>query len=480
VGCPPGRGKSDLLCSLQSATIVSVHLTLISCFSGAPILIGLHPMSHPRAHEESLGEIYRCAFWLVFIANLFLCAANTLTFRFAEFITFLGGSDEHTGRIVAVGLVASIFWRAFLGQAIDRFGVRNVWLFSTVVYLIGTWMLVTTDQLNWQIYAARAIFIIGISSMFATALSFVQGLAPLDRRTEIIGTYGASGFLGMICGAQLGDYLFSIYPAGGKLFQVLFGITLVLGATHGLLAIFMTGRSPHARPDVVLPMHSLVIRYWPRVAVLATTLMGLTVAISTVFLTRYATERGITGLRLFFTVYAVTAFTMRLTARNWSRVMGRHRLIVLGLASQLFAFLALLPVSQSWHLIPSGICFGFGQALLFPCIVSLCSGAFPEQYRGTGTTLTLSAIDMGTMVTAPVMGWLIDQVGYGPMLVLASLVLVTGAGMYALLTWRIIDSDMRPAVSTRLPAAAMVQEGPLTLTPEPVPLTPVAIAARVG
>src|SRR5690606_24439527 len=96
-------------------------------------ITGLQKMSHSIAQAPTSGTIYTRAFWLVFAANFFLCSANTLTFRFAEFVTFLGGNEEATGRIVAAGLVASMVWRAFLGQAIDRFGVRNVWLVSTLI-----------------------------------------------------------------------------------------------------------------------------------------------------------------------------------------------------------------------------------------------------------------------------------------------------------------------------------------------------------
>lgn len=451
-------------------------------------------MSHPPAHAETSGEIYTRAFWLVFVANLFLCTANTLTFRFAEFVTFLGGSEELTGRVVAVGLIASMVWRAFLGQAIDRFGVRNVWLFSTLIYLVGAGLLAWTHSLGWPIYVARATFIIGISSMVAAALSFVQGLAPPARRTEIIGTYGASGFLGMIVGAQIGDHLFRTLPQGSLLFQVLFGLTLVLGAAHGLLALFMIGNEPHVRPAITPAVHQLAWRYWPTSSLLVTTMMGLAIAISTVFLTRFATERGIHGLRVFFSVYAITAFTMRLTARNWSHALGRHRLIVVAMAAQMMAFLLLIPVSSAWHFIPAGICFGFGQALLFPCIVSLCAGAFPEQYRGTGTTLALSAIDMGTMISAPLMGWFIDLFGFQAMLVGASLLLVIGSLVYASLTWNLMDADMHPAGHPVTPVTAPSPVAVLPMTtdpvpsskpvpPAPIPIRPemaTAIVARVG
>ncbi|WP_437227240.1 MFS transporter [Planctomicrobium sp. SH661] len=429
-------------------------------------------MSHHPARDDSSGEIYNRDFWLVFVANLFLCTANTLTFRFAEFVKHLGGTEELTGSIVAAGLVASFFWRAFLGQAIDRFGVRNVWLFSTLFYLAGAWLLLTSDKIGWQIYVARASFVIGMASMFAAALSFVQGLAPPHRRTEIIGTYGASGFLGMIAGAQLGDLLFKLYPDSTTLFPVLFGLTMFMGAVHGFLAIFMTGGEVHVRPQVTPAAHQLFLRYWPPMVLIVTAMMGVVFAITTVFLTRYATQQGISGIRTFFSVYAITAFLMRVVARNWSQMAGRHRLIVYGLLAHAIALLALLPVSKDWHFIPAAICFGFGHALLFPCVVSLAAGAFPEQYRGTGTTITLTAIDLGTIISAPVLGWMIDNLGFRPMFLGTSLLLVISGGIYGLVSWQVSDSDLLPEAARKRLKRAPAREVSFPLSAESAAIQP--------
>jgi MFS family permease len=398
-------------------------------------------MSHSIAQAPTSGTIYTRAFWLVFAANFFLCSANTLTFRFAEFVTFLGGNEEATGRIVAAGLIASLVWRAFLGQAIDRFGVRNVWLVSTLIYLTGVGLLVVTKSINWQIYVARATFIIGLASMFSCALSYVQSLAPANRRTEIIATFGAAGFLGMIAGAQLGDLLFRLYPNSQTLFQVLFTLTMLLGGMHGFLAIFLTGGPKHARPSITPAAHQLFKRYFPRQILVVAAVMGLVVAVTTVFLTRFATERGIGGLRTYFTAYAVMAFITRMASRNWSRQAGRHRLITYGMISQIIAMLALIPVTRDWQFIPAAVMVGFGQALLFPCVVSLSTEEFPEQYRGTATTITLSMIDLGSIVAAPILGFLIDRSGFELMLIVTSIVVAVCCLVYGVSSWSIRDVE---------------------------------------
>src|SRR5689334_5071003 len=81
--------------------------------------------------------IYDRGFWLAYAANLMLVCANSLTFRFAEFVASLGGTEELSGEIVRAGLIAAILFRLGLGRAIDRYGPRSIWLASSVIYIGG-------------------------------------------------------------------------------------------------------------------------------------------------------------------------------------------------------------------------------------------------------------------------------------------------------------------------------------------------------
>ena len=72
------------------------------------------------------GNVYDRIFWLSYIANVLLVTANAMTFRFAEFVKEFGGTESIAGFIVSCGVVSALFGRLFLGQAIDRFGVRRL------------------------------------------------------------------------------------------------------------------------------------------------------------------------------------------------------------------------------------------------------------------------------------------------------------------------------------------------------------------
>ena len=61
-------------------------------------------LAAPALRESE--TIYNRVFWLAYAANVSLVTANALTFRFAELVNYLGGTEEITGAIVSTGMFA--------------------------------------------------------------------------------------------------------------------------------------------------------------------------------------------------------------------------------------------------------------------------------------------------------------------------------------------------------------------------------------
>ncbi len=399
-------------------------------------------MSSPSdAYESESAAIYNRSFWLAYAANMSLVAANTLTFRFAEFVDLLQGTKSDTGMIVGIALAGSLISRIWLGQAIDRFGVRKLWMVGTALFLTGCAGLWSTHDLGPRIYIARTAFAIGISAMFVCSNLHIQLRVPPHRRTEAIGSLGSSGFVGMIVGAQLGDLLFFRYT-GPDLFSTLFATASAFGLLYLVFVLALTQQDSHETPEVTPHAHVLLRRYWPGPVVLVALMMGLGFAVTMVFLTRLATERNIAGVRFFFTGYAVAAFSVRLLTRKLSRSWGRRVLILLGLTGHAIGHAWLIAVQSEWGFVGPALCIGFGHALLFPCVVSLGTESFPEQYRGTGTTMILAFADLGMAVTSPILGRILDQWGFTAMLTATSAALLASVGLYGLLSLGHKDVDL--------------------------------------
>ena len=425
-------------------------------------------------------SIYHGGFWLAYLANVVLVCANSLTFHFAEFIAalaevdHLAGVEEVTGMIVSTGLLCAVGMRLVLGPAIDRYGTRYIWLVSSVLLVSGDLAYLLPGRLTPLIWAARISYQVGLAGMFSSSIVHIQNQVPPHRRTEVIGVLGSSGFVGTIIGTQVGDAIFNYVPAGTPQFVAMFGGSGLLGVLHLILVFRLTRNDVHQAPDVTPPSHRLLVRYWPGTILLVAMAMGTSFTVTTVFLTRFATASSLRGIGTFFMVYSVTAFCCRWFSREWGDSMGRHRMVLWGLSGLAVGQWLFLLVSAEWMFIFPAVACGFGHALLFPAVVSLGAGCFPVQYRGTGTTLVLGFTELGTIVSAPLLGAVIDYydgAGYSQMFLMAGAVAMLVGLIYAATAARRPDHDPH-VVRTPVLSNTELERASTVAASDPLPQTP--------
>ena len=469
----------------MSATVLPAKMPPPARVSFARRPASLPPRMSSPSQSPPQDRVYTAAFWTAFAANWVLVTANALSFRFAELVNFLDGTERLAGLTVSVATFGAVAARFRIGEALDRLGVRRVWVACAAVFTVGALILAAAGPLGdgvsddtavgWlltrgPIFGGRLVFTVGLAGMFGCSLVHIQNLVPASRRTEAIGTFGSSGFLGMMTGTVLGDLLFAAFDGAAR-YAVLFGASAACSTVYLFMTLYLTRGERHARPTEHTSAVRLLIRHWPGNVTLVGMAMGLGFAVTTVFLTRFATDRGLTGIGPFFVGYAISAFTFRILTRRWSAWVGRHRMIQFGLAGQFVGLCALPLVTQGWQLVPPAISFGFGHALLFPAVVSLGTETFPLPNRGTGSTLILGFFDFGMLVTAPLLGGVIDGVdhlggdGFPPMFLTAA-ALVLGVGLlYSFTTARRPDRDL---VAEQAAAAERGTAAELSTQPLPV------------
>jgi MFS family permease len=383
------------------------------------------PASHSSAatapSADSVPQIenpFNRGFLLAYVANLTLVIANAALFVFAEWVRWIvsqPGSnivyrEEIPGTIVQVGLFAAMTSRLVLGPAIDRFGVRKVWIFACLLTLSGELGFLSIQTWTSWVYAARMAFATGVAAMFTCSAFHMMSQVADHRRTEFLGLLGSSGFLGMIIGSQFAAFLkWAAADDPERFFSALMLSVLLLNLLTLVVVVFLTRTayrplSKKRRPSLI----RLLVRYWPGMPMLVALAMGSTYTVVAVFLVRFAEHQGLKGIASFWTCYAVVAFTTRLRCATLTQRFGRYRVLLWGITLQSFGLWALIPVTAEWHVMISATLAGMGHAFVFPSMVSLGSGRFPAEYRGSGTNLTLGFVNLGSALSAPLLGWIID------------------------------------------------------------------------
>lgn len=415
------------------------------------------PARPSRDAPPQIARLSDPIFVFSWIANFLLVMANAAVFIFADWIAWLATAglgkaasyhEELPGRIIQAGLAAAIVSRLFLGQTIDRFGVRRVWMALAFSTLLGSTVFVAVSAVSPMLYVGRVLYAVGISGMFTCSMFHIQVCVAEHRRTEFLGLLGSSGFVGMICGTQLVDLLKWLNDGDRIYFRYTFGAVILCNAGYMVLAWLATRGFPKPEREIRPSLVRMMKDYWPGPIVIVAMVMGLIFTVPSLYLVRFTTHAGLGGIAGYWTAYALTALVVRMGTAQLSQKVGRYRLVSIGVLCQGVGLLCIIPATQPWHLVAAAIVSGFGHAFLFPSIVSLGSGRFPAKYRGSGTNLALGFVDLGTALSAPILGRIIDmevfdRVGYPQMFFAAGMTAVALAIGWQLWHWGRVDSEIQ-------------------------------------
>ncbi len=404
------------------------------------------PHSLPEAHriapriEPPPRPVYGAAFWFAYTANWLMMVAVALLYRYADFITLLGGTEFHLGWIVGVGMVGSLVVRLALGSAIDRRGTKAVWLASTFLFAVACFAhLAVESHTGAAVYGWRIVLSSALAGMQGAATTFASHRAPARRMAEMVGIMGTAGFLGSLTGALLGDWLFgSVAIDGGQVsgMFVAAGLTALASLPFAWLATRTESRPDHTSH---LPLRNLLRQHLPGAVLMVGVGMGVGLGLPNTFLRTFAAQLHIPRIGVFFTIYAVAAILTRISTRRWAERFGNRPIILLGTAGMVAALLLFLPVRSEWQLFLPAVGFGFSHALLFPAVAAAGSLAFPPQHRGLAMVLMLATWDVGQLIGAPLAGLLVhysEPAGLPPyptmFLVIAAMLAMVGVGYAAL------------------------------------------------
>ncbi|EAQ78717.1 MFS transporter [Blastopirellula marina] len=372
---------------------------------------------------------YNRDFWLSYCANLALIVGMSSLFRYADFISYLGGGPYQLGLVTGCGMTGGLLGRFLQGRLIDRLGPRMVWLSSLLALSLFIALNLTVEQLDsaW-IYLLRIGMMISLAGAFGASLTSVSLKAPPGRTAEMVGVLGSSGFVGLAIGPVIGDWIFR----GDEITFVQVRAMFLLAASMMIVSMALAYLA--TRRDLRAPHHDhpsalrLVRQFHPGWLLLIGVVVGAGVLFPQVFVRSFTESLNINQIQYFFLAYAFTAFSVRIATRQFTDQYGVKNTVILGMVCLTASMLAYLPVSQAWMLPLPALFGGAAHAFLFPAVVAGGSTAFPRRYRGTGTNLMLASLDFGSLVGFPLEGAIVSQAdamgwpGYPTMfVVLASL-----------------------------------------------------------
>jgi len=377
-----------------------------------------------RGSQSSLedGEAaYGPRFWFAYAANATMVTANALLTRYVAFLELYepANVELYLGAIIATGMIGSLLMRLWQGTAMDRHGPGKVWVVSAaslslacLLHLaVASW--VSGPMFLVCVFGLRIVYMTSLAGAFGASMMYISRRAGPHRMAEMVGTLGTSGFVGLILGPLLGDFLFATQPVQPWQVQSMFGIAAALALVSLGFAFCATrGNLPPTLPSRRPPLWGLLRKYYPGSILAVGLALGVGSVFPMMFLANFVRHNGLDGMWLYFMMHSVAAFATRLLIRHFAEQYGLRRMVLIGLSSQILSYLLYLPVHAQWHLLFPAAAAGIAHAFLFPAIVAGGSSTFPARYRGIATSLSLGSIDLGMLIGGPLVGGLLHMAAW--------------------------------------------------------------------
>jgi len=369
----------------------------------------------PAENPDGCSSLYGVPFWNAYVACTLVNVAYAILFRYADFVTVLGGTELHLGWIVGVGMIGSVLARFSLGAAIDRRGPKLIWLVSLGIFAVSCFAHLSVTRCDgFEVYLLRFVYCTSLAGIFGACTTFISGRVSMARMAELVGILGTSGFLGMMLGAQVGDLLVGSQPLERWIVDRMFVMAGLLGLAAVPFAWMATRKCVAPDAHGGSPVLAVLRAYQPGFVLAVGVATGAALSLPQTFLRTYVADLNIPRISVFFTVVALTAVTTRVVNRRLPDRVGLTTMIFAGVALMAAAQLLYLVVRSEWQLVFPGLSYGMGQAILYPMIAAVGTGTFPIRYRGLGITLVLASFDVGQLIGAPAAGGILhvcEQVG---------------------------------------------------------------------
>lgn len=347
------------------------------------------------------------------------------------------GSTATGGVIVALYTAGSLLPRLMWGRLADRRGRRVVFVIGVVVMTILS-PLYPVFALLPAILLLRLLQGVGFSAASTAASTMAADLVPPSRRAEGIGYYALANTIGMALGPNLG---LAVHQGAGALWLFLVSAA---GGVVSLLVVTLVRYERRARPAEPSPVPAGAPPA-TRQRLVERSVLGVCVAFLFIvmpygavmtYVAAYGLDEGVGDVGLWFTVFAVALFAVRLGVGRLSDRYGTTVAFVPAAVAMIVGLVILGQAHSFAAFMVSAVVFGLGYGVCLPLLQTAAFAIAPSDRRGAASATVFSTADIAYGVGALLLGGGIAIVGYSAAFTALAALVVVALGLYLLVVRR--------------------------------------------
>ncbi|WP_159785805.1 MFS transporter [Sodalinema gerasimenkoae] len=358
---------------------------------------------------------------LLFTGGLFFWASMaSLLPTLPLYVQDLGGTQQQIGWVMGSFAIGLLISRPTLGRWADRRSRVLVLRVGTAVVAIAPLGYLFAASIP-QLMLLRTFHGISIAAFTTAYSALVADISPPDKRGELIGYMSLVTPMGLAIGPALGGFV-----QQGLGYVPLFLMTAGLGLVSCVCSGFLDNTpSPHRTQGGPSPTSE---RFWvmltsPRIQIPATLMfiVGLIFGTITTFVPLYIQDTGVNfNPGLFYTMTAISSFTMRLVTGRASDRWGRGLFISGALICYFLAMVLLWQADRPALFALAGLIEGMAAGTMLPTTIALITDRSQAAERGRVFSICVGGFDLGIAIAGPLLGTFAEDLGYAQLFAIAA------------------------------------------------------------
>lgn len=387
---------------------------------------------------------------VLFIAGFFFwISVSILLPTLPTYIKSVGASVQQVGQVMGCFAIGLLLSRTLMGRFADRHSRKLVLLIGSFVVAVAPIFYIYFNSIA-ELMAVRAFHGISIAAFTIGYSALVVDLSPIHNRGEAIGYMNLAVPTGMAAGPAIGSYIVD---------SVGYAPLFLASASSGGLALLLAAQIQEGKLKSVyredLPPSRKVSRsFWQlinspalNVPTVILSLVGLLFGTIVAFLPLYVEELNIDfNLGLFYTVVAISSFSVRIFVGKASDRYGRGLFITLSLLCYVVSMTLLSVANSPAIFLLVAVAEGFGRGLLIPIMLTLISDRSYDNERGRVFALCLGGFDVGIAMAGPILGIVLAAIGYRQLFSFASVLAILALLFFMTKSNKQLNSSLRFAV----------------------------------
>ncbi len=398
-------------------------------------------MTHTEPEQHRAGYhwvVLAAAFLITFMT---MGTRSTLGVFFKSIIDELGWSRGTLSMLVAINIWLGGLIQPFIGNFMDRYGAKWLFLISSVIFGVGIGLISLTHSVGYLLVIYGVVLSV---AMAGTSISLGNALVaqwfPPHRRGLALGINNSAMALGQFCMVWISAQL--LEAAGWRTSHIYLGIAALVVTIP--MACLIPRRRPQAngpgtggqQPAAQGPLES---EHW-REAIRSVPLWqinggyfvcGMTVALFFTHLIPFATDRGFSNdtAAVAFGMLSVFAVMGALIFGAISDRLGRKNIMGLAYAVRALAFAVLLFWRHDLALYTFAILAGLSWLATPTSVSALTSEVYGMRALGTLNGIALLVHQIGGGASVWLAGVLYDNTGSYDISFMLGMVALIGASL---------------------------------------------------